>query len=42
MVRADGRWLVMEIELIDPLLFLGMHPEAPLRFARAVAEALDE
>ncbi len=32
---ADGRWLLMELELVEPSLYLRMHPEAPARFARA-------
>jgi hypothetical protein len=45
-VRVDGvargsRLLVMEVELIEPLLYLGSHPEAPERMARAVAAAIE-
>ena len=32
----DGRWLLMELELIEPSLYLRMHPEAPARFAQAL------
>jgi len=32
----DGDFRVMEMELIEPSLYLRMHPEAPARFARAV------
>lgn len=36
-----GGWLVlMELELIDPFLFLGFDDRAPRRFAEAIAEAL--
>jgi len=36
-VRDDeGDFRVMEMELIEPSLYLRMHPEAPARFARAV------
>lgn len=36
-----GGWLVlMELELIDPFLFLGFDEGAPRRFAAAIAEAL--
>jgi glutathione synthase/RimK-type ligase-like ATP-grasp enzyme len=34
--RSDFR--VMEMELIEPSLYLRMHPDAPLRFARAIDE----
>jgi len=34
--RRDFR--VMEMELIEPSLYLRMHPDAPLRFARAIDE----
>lgn len=34
--RNDFR--VMEMELIEPSLYLRMHPDAPLRFARAIDE----
>lgn len=32
----DGHLLLMELELIEPSLYLRMHPEAPERFARAL------
>lgn len=32
---ADGRFLLMEVELIEPSLYLRMHPSAPERFAAA-------
>lgn len=32
---ADGRFLLMELELIEPSLYLRMHPDAPARFAAA-------
>ena len=36
-VRDDhGEFRVMEMELIEPSLYLRMHPEAPARFARAI------
>ena len=43
--RVDGvvdedRFLLMELELIEPMLFLADHPEAPARFAAAIANAL--
>ena len=31
----DGRFLLMELELIEPSLYLRMHPAAPMRFAAA-------
>ncbi len=31
----DGRFLLMELELIEPSMYLRMHKEAPGRFARA-------
>lgn len=31
----DGRFLLMELELIEPSMYLRMHPEAPARFASA-------
>ena len=34
----DGDFRVMELELIEPSLYLRMHPEAPIRFARAIDE----
>ena len=43
--RVDGvvdqdRFVLMELELIEPMLFLAEHPEAPARFAQAIAKAL--
>ena len=35
----DGALAVMEVELIEPSLYLRMHPDAPARFADAI-EAL--
>jgi hypothetical protein len=35
---ADGRFLVMELELIEPSMYLRMDPEAPTRFAEAFNE----
>lgn len=35
-VRHDGRWLLMELELIEPALYLRMDPAAPDRFAAAI------
>jgi glutathione synthase/RimK-type ligase-like ATP-grasp enzyme len=39
-VVHDGRFLLMELEVFEPLMFLAQHPEAPGRFARAIARAL--
>jgi hypothetical protein len=33
-----GDFRVMELELIEPSMYLRMHPEAPARFARAIDE----
>jgi glutathione synthase/RimK-type ligase-like ATP-grasp enzyme len=43
--RVDGvvvgdALVLMELELIDPVLFLGWHPDAPRRFAEALHEHL--
>ena len=38
-VVEDGQFLLMELELIEPALFLESHPEAALRFADAIARA---
>jgi len=35
-VVKDGGFLLMELEVFEPLMFLARHPEAPGRFARAV------
>jgi len=39
-VIQDGRFLLMELEIFEPLMFLSYHPEAPARFARAIANYL--
>ena len=39
-VVDEGRFLLMELELIEPALFLADHPAAPSRFADAIANAL--
>jgi len=31
-----GHFVVMELELIEPSLYLRMNPEAPVRFATAI------
>ena len=41
MVRdAEGRWLLMELELIEPDFYLGSDPASGAGFARAVRERL--
>jgi glutathione synthase/RimK-type ligase-like ATP-grasp enzyme len=35
-VVKDSQFLLMELEVFEPLMFLASHPEAPGRFARAV------
>lgn len=42
LVRHDGRPLIMELELIEPELFLGASPEAARRFAAALQTQLAE
>jgi len=39
-VIQDGSFLLMELEIFEPLMFLGRHPEAPARFARAIEKHL--
>jgi len=39
-VVQDGRFLLMELEIFEPLMFLSYHPEAPARFARAIEKRL--
>ena len=39
-VICDGRFVLMELEVFEPLMFLAQHPEAPARFARAIQRAL--
>jgi glutathione synthase/RimK-type ligase-like ATP-grasp enzyme len=41
LVRGDdGSPLVIEFELVEPSLFLGMHPDAPARFADALSKLM--
>lgn len=40
-VERDGRLLLMELECLEPYLFLGHSPEAPRRLARAVLETVN-
>ncbi|GAB2587843.1 ATP-grasp domain-containing protein [Dyella jejuensis] len=39
-VVVDGQFLLMELELIEPLLHLAIRPDAAERFARHIAERL--
>ncbi|WP_437206951.1 ATP-grasp domain-containing protein [Planctomicrobium sp. SH664] len=39
-VVSDGRFLLMELEINEPFLFLGFSPEAPSRFAHAILTLL--
>lgn len=41
-VERAGRLLLIELELIEPSLFLAESPEAPARFAQALAELLGQ
>jgi hypothetical protein len=38
--RADGAWAVMELELIEPELWLRRHPPAATALADAIVERL--
>jgi glutathione synthase/RimK-type ligase-like ATP-grasp enzyme len=39
-VESNGQFLLMELELIEPALFLSRNADAPERFARAIVDAL--
>ncbi len=39
-VVQDSRFLLMELEVFEPLMFLSRHPQAPARFARAIEKRL--
>jgi glutathione synthase/RimK-type ligase-like ATP-grasp enzyme len=39
-VVVKGRFMLMELEIFEPLMFLARHPEAPGRFARAIQRRL--
>jgi glutathione synthase/RimK-type ligase-like ATP-grasp enzyme len=41
-VAKDRRLIIMELELIEPLLFLALDAGAPARFARAIARRVTE
>ena len=40
-VESEGRLLLLELELVEPSLFLSAAPDAARRFAAAIARALD-
>jgi glutathione synthase/RimK-type ligase-like ATP-grasp enzyme len=40
-VICEGHFLIMELELIEPFLHLGSHPQAAERLAQHVAECID-
>ncbi len=37
----EGEFVVMELGLIEPSIYLRMHPQAPARFARAIDSWFD-
>jgi len=39
-IERDGRFVLMELEINEPFLFLGYSPEAPARFADAIMAIL--
>jgi hypothetical protein len=41
-VVKDGRFLLMELEVFEPLMFLSHDMEAPGRFARAIVGRLPQ
>lgn len=41
-VIVNGRFVLMELEIFEPLMFLGHHPPAAERFARAIGHRLRE
>lgn len=41
-VIRDGQFLLMELEVFEPLMFLARHPHAPGRFARAIQGRLNQ
>lgn len=40
-IDLDGTFTLMELELIEPVLFLGSHPQAPARLADALGRLAD-
>jgi hypothetical protein len=41
LVEMDGSWAIMELELVEPSLFLAYHDDAPRRLAQAISARLD-
>ncbi len=41
-VTVDGQFMLMELEIFEPLMFLSHHPLAAERFARAIHRSLKE
>lgn len=41
-IEVEGRLVLMELELIDPLLFFSYDPAAAQRFAEVIAQALEK
>ncbi|MBC7791540.1 MAG: hypothetical protein H7Z74_16455 [Anaerolineae bacterium] len=41
-IEIDGKFQLMELELIEPLLFLGRDPMAPQRFSEAILSVLEQ
>lgn len=39
-VNVNGTFMLMELEIFEPLMFLARHPEAAARFARAIERKL--
>jgi glutathione synthase/RimK-type ligase-like ATP-grasp enzyme len=40
LIKSDNKIYLIELEILDPMLFLGMDPKAPGRFAAAIDEVL--
>ncbi len=40
-VKSGSKIYLIELEILDPMLFLGMDPKAPQRFANAIDEVLN-
>jgi glutathione synthase/RimK-type ligase-like ATP-grasp enzyme len=41
-VIHQGKFVLMELEIFEPLLYLARHPEAPARFAQSIARRLSQ
>ncbi len=41
-VVKDGKFMLMELEVFEPLMFLSRHSDAPARFARAIRGRLSD